>query len=520
MELLIYLGKVSICTAVFFCFYQLFLRRLTFFRVNRFYLLSTLLMSFAIPAMQIDIESKSQVEQGLLYATYTGSAYNSKNGMPLATQLEIPIAQKEIDWISLIVYCYIAVALVLLSLSVGKLLQLLSYARKYSEHKYGIQIVHKNLGFTNCSFFNYVFIDEAHLAEKDLHVLLTHEKVHASQLHSVDKLLLMFAKTILWINPFIYLIDRYLEQLHEYEADAETSSAFGKKTYANVLLRVATAKTSFSLMHHLAKSPLKERIEMLFGEKSNRVNQLRYLWNIPLVLIVFCYISINIVEAHDIELKRLIAPADSLQVFVQKKVPQAVLRDSSPKRSAEPNSNVKQYAIKPKIISYRNLKGNTKSATYDLVGATIEVNGGILSGERIIYSEKEKLIVAKGASFEKNGITEEADEFRFDLSKQTYSRYSNKEINLTQDTAANSKVVYTADSVKFSKGNKIVTLYGDARITFKNINLSGSKIIFDSSSNMITVVNAQMRASDGKTLIADSVFVDLKDQRFRYHSSR
>ena len=56
MEWLIYLSKVSACTAPFYLIYHFFLQKLTFFSVNRVYLLSTLLLRFVIPVLQIQME--------------------------------------------------------------------------------------------------------------------------------------------------------------------------------------------------------------------------------------------------------------------------------------------------------------------------------------------------------------------------------------------------------------------------------------------------------------------------------
>ena len=58
--LLIYLFKVSVCTTLLFGFYLLVLRRLTFFKINRFYLIISLLLSFIIPAIQINIERAAE----------------------------------------------------------------------------------------------------------------------------------------------------------------------------------------------------------------------------------------------------------------------------------------------------------------------------------------------------------------------------------------------------------------------------------------------------------------------------
>lgn len=56
MEWLTYLLKVTACTALFFGFYLVVLRKLTFFKINRFYLLASLFLSFIIPALQLEVK--------------------------------------------------------------------------------------------------------------------------------------------------------------------------------------------------------------------------------------------------------------------------------------------------------------------------------------------------------------------------------------------------------------------------------------------------------------------------------
>lgn len=46
MKAVIYLLQVFACSAIFYLFYFLLLRRLTFFTINRWYLLGILLLSF------------------------------------------------------------------------------------------------------------------------------------------------------------------------------------------------------------------------------------------------------------------------------------------------------------------------------------------------------------------------------------------------------------------------------------------------------------------------------------------
>ena len=312
MELLIYLLKVSACTAFFFGFYLVTLRKLTFFEINRFYLLGTLFLSFVIPAVKINIAKEAeiietQVPIALVKTHDVGVLETSRVEI-----LPMPVTEIPFDWFSIIPYIYFSVAAVLLVVCFWQLYRLIRFAKDYKENHEGLKLISKKKGFTNCSFFNYVFVNETNLSETDLQVLLKHEQVHANQYHSVDKIVLMIAKAILWFNPIIYLFDKALEQTHEYEADEATSQSFGNNAYANLLLRLVVVKTNTALIHNFVKSPIKERIKMLFNSKSKNMKKLNYLLVLPIGLCLLWLFSVQIVYAQSERKVRMEMKRDSV----------------------------------------------------------------------------------------------------------------------------------------------------------------------------------------------------------------
>lgn len=298
MELLTYLLKVSACTALFFSFYLLILRKLTFFKINRFYLLGSLVLSFSIPAIQINIEKQIKAVETLVPLS---PVKIQDMGAAQTNQLEIlpmPVSETPFDWFSIIPYFYFGVVTVLLFICLWQLFMLIRFAMNYSKTLDGLKLVVKTEGFTNCSFFKYVFIDKKNLTEAEMKVLLKHEKVHANQYHSIDKVLLMICKAFLWLNPIVYLFDKALEETHEYEADAITSADFGSQAYASLLLKLAITKSEMPLIHNFVKSPIKARIKMLFNSKSNNMKKLIYLLVLPIGFCLAWIFSVQIVYAE------------------------------------------------------------------------------------------------------------------------------------------------------------------------------------------------------------------------------
>ncbi|MGN8057919.1 M56 family metallopeptidase [Pedobacter sp. 22163] len=284
MEWLTYLLKVTACTVLFFGFYLLVLRKLTFFKINRFYLLATLLLSFIIPALQFEVKREITIVE-------TEVPVNIPEIKPIAQAPVQPVMVKyqpevapKIDWVAVMYYVYGCTASLILLVCLWRLFSLLKHTNRYTKNGDGLKLITKTEGFTNCSFFNYVFINDEDLSTADLSVLLKHEQVHARQYHSIDKIVLMVFKAVLWFNPVVYLYDKALEQIHEYEADEISSTDFGNQEYANLLLKLAISKSDVPLIHNFVKSPIKDRIKMLFKQKSGNMKKLVYVLALPILL--------------------------------------------------------------------------------------------------------------------------------------------------------------------------------------------------------------------------------------------
>jgi hypothetical protein len=297
MEWLIYLCKVSACMGIFYTSFHHLLRKLTFFGNNRIYLLTTFFISFAIPLLDIRVESDTTAEPTPQVAVV------HQTSQPFVPRRETPDPVRspeaiDVDWTVVVPALYWIIALGLLGSFLIQLLKLATHARKVSEKHGHLKVIHKKTGFTNCSFLNYVFLDPEKLSKSELAILLRHEQVHVSRLHTVDKLLFNLGKSILWFNPFIYLYGQALEQVHEYEADRKTSDAVGVSPYAGVLLNIASRQNGLSLAHSFAAHPVKARIQMLFTNKSKVMKKLFYLSALPLTGVLVWAFAVQMVSAR------------------------------------------------------------------------------------------------------------------------------------------------------------------------------------------------------------------------------
>lgn len=276
MEWLYYLLKVSSCLLLFLGSYVLLLKKLSFFKANRIYLMGTLFLSFIIPLLKF--EWSQQLEKTRFFSGYDPVAQiSSKSLTPILLNQELN-SFNIADWLF---YSYLLIMAIVLGRGFFKVYQLIRHTRTEFSRINDLKVIDKKTGFANCSFFNYVFIDSSNLTNEERLILLKHEQVHARQFHSLDKLILLLFKAVLWFNPLIYWYEKAVEEVHEFEADALTANEFSADSYANLLLKMATKTQLNPIPHSFSQHPLKDRMVMLFTNSSKTGRKWSYLIMIP-----------------------------------------------------------------------------------------------------------------------------------------------------------------------------------------------------------------------------------------------
>lgn len=297
MEFIYYLLKVSVCLFLFSGSYMLFLKKLSFFKTNRIYLLATLFLSFIIPYLRF--QNIQNIKPVRFFDSYNPvEQITSKSLAPIIINNEL----SSLSVSDLFLYLYLLITIVLLWRGFSKVYQLIEYVNVDFELINNLKVIYKETGFVNCSFFNYVFIDKTSLTIDEMQILLKHEEVHARQFHTIDKLILLVFKAFLWFNPVIYWYERMLEEVHEFEADAITANVFPADLYASLLIEMATKKQSDLILHSFSKHPLKARIARLFTAVSATRLKWSYLTIIPSLI---CLSWLFAFKAPDVSLKTM-----------------------------------------------------------------------------------------------------------------------------------------------------------------------------------------------------------------------
>lgn len=305
MSTLMYLLQVSACTGIFYLFYFVCLRRLTFFGLNRWYLLLTLMMSFGIPLITIPISSVPHiiVREPVVYQYYMEQPQQIQTA-PATVSDVAPI-----NWVGLFTNAYYITAIALFIQLSTTLVVFWRRAKGSQLLQIGDIKVIKSAGrTTNSSFANIVFLNDDELKPEEVKQVLAHEVLHIRLLHSADRLLARLSQVILWFNPFVYCYIRSIEENHEFQVDRIAAQDADKGIYANLMLRLSVSGNHL-LYNSFSKAPLKKRITMLFNQPTSNMKKIIYLLILPLA-VVSCLAFANIKGKAGDKDKRVSAVGD------------------------------------------------------------------------------------------------------------------------------------------------------------------------------------------------------------------
>lgn len=283
---MIYLSKASAILIIFYIVYKLWLQKETFFQQNRIFLLIGFFTALIIPFVTIPI----YVEQTLL----VGPAIISSN------PLEVSLVAKSIDWIQIAFYVYLcgvaffSIKFIIALLSLRKLIN--SGIKDKIDNEYHVRLAKDTLPF---SFFKYIVYNPAQFEANELKQIIKHEQVHARQYHSIDVQIAQVFSILFWFNPIIWLYKKEIRQNLEFIADSiAKSNPDNKNNYQELLLKLSFSNYPLTITNNFYTSLIKKRIIMLHKKESRRINQLKPMLILPiLVLFIFAFNSVTIAQS-------------------------------------------------------------------------------------------------------------------------------------------------------------------------------------------------------------------------------
>ena len=278
--------KNTAVLGLFFVVYRFWLYPRKQFSFNRHFLLSGLLISVVLPFVSI---------KRIVQITWD----------PLMAQGPFePVAQTTLEKLSfeqiLMVLIGAGSACVLLWIlfKLAVLIRLLIQAKTIQKKRPKLLLSNAVKG--PFSFINAI-VFPTHLYRSEAYeLMLTHEKIHVKQWHSLDILLTHIMFVFTWWNPFLWWYKKGVVENLEFLTDQLTVAATKDlKAYQYILLKQTVPLDRLSLVHPFYHSFLKKRIMMLNNE-TNKKN--------PWASILLAPLLIGFVFAFNTEVVAQIAP--------------------------------------------------------------------------------------------------------------------------------------------------------------------------------------------------------------------
>jgi TonB family protein len=277
--------KVAVYLIALYLLYSILFSRDTSYGRNRAFILLSLLASLILPLItshtlkpwNIQIFGKILSEVFITAAVNPGKAPHHIVSLPGIMQH--------------IYSAYIIVVIIFIFKLIIDVLNLLLLILRHRNEDSHIIRFH---GFDTSGFsaMGYIFVNSK-LSNADADEIIRHEQNHLMQYHFLDIVFIEIFKALQWFNPAVYLFNRSLRAIHEYQADKEClSSGIPIVNYQSLLLSQVFKSGAFNLTNSFSNpSLIKKRMIMMTKKRTPALADAKILVVLPLIGVVFMAVS-------------------------------------------------------------------------------------------------------------------------------------------------------------------------------------------------------------------------------------
>lgn len=284
-SILIYIFQTAICLSLFFSVYFFLLRRMTFFGLNRFFLLAGIFASVLLPTLpySYDVEIDASEMKAVTNYIPLGKAKHAHAGQ--LNDGDKMIFDFDISVWLVIGAVYASGAIFIFGSNMNTLRRL--YQLKKSGRSYCIdnqKIIHNAQVKTPFSFFSDIYINLDKMEAKEQEIIIKHEAAHIEQKHWFDLFIGELMLTFMWFNPLMWYYIYLMKENHEYLVDrAILKNGESIDVYRAVLINQRFQGQVFSFTNSFNFSGCKNRLSMMDKEKTSSWKRMAILAIIPLV---------------------------------------------------------------------------------------------------------------------------------------------------------------------------------------------------------------------------------------------
>lgn len=347
--LFLYLIKANIALCLFYVAYRMGLRRLTFYTLNRWFLLSGIAFSSIFPLVDVnDFVNRHETlaEQAVIY-------------LPDLNAWKQPVQEVFNFWnlMEWVFWAGVAVMFLRLLVQMTSLLFLHAKTRPAEIEDKPVRLMRT---FMNpFSFFRHIYVNPSLHSPEELQAILQHEAIHVKEWHSADVLMGEINNVFYWFNPGAWLMKTAIRENLEFLTDRTMlRTGVDRKVYQYSLVQVNAAQYAAGITNNFNFSHIKNRIRMMNKEKSSRLHLSRY----ALLGCVVCVavLSLNFTKAGNAAVHNVVKEvriALDIPVAKQDTVPAAPKKDYivTESRVASTGKVIRRDSVA--IVPGQNLKG-------------------------------------------------------------------------------------------------------------------------------------------------------------------
>lgn len=209
-ESLQYLFEMLVCSGLFALLYHTVIRGRTTYRTERLWLVGTSIAAAVIPLLAIPLWPAQTVFINV--PVVEASTLEVMEIAERASRISIS------DIATAIYIIGIVVGVVMIAVEIAKTLRQKRGAESATDGR--IKIYTSSKVLSPHSLFCSLYLPDG-LTDEERRIIVLHESIHIGHRHSAERLLMGLLRALLWINPFIWLAQRQLSEVEEFEVDRE-----------------------------------------------------------------------------------------------------------------------------------------------------------------------------------------------------------------------------------------------------------------------------------------------------------
>ncbi len=279
-QLILILLKINLVLLLFAAGYYLVLRRLTFYTLNRIFLVLGIVFSSVYPFIDL---TELFYQQQNLNPELERIVPALQEGMKNLVQAD-PMS---LFWDAMIVLFWTGTAVMAFRLAM-QFFSLYRIHRKSTPGAvkgYPVRMLTDEL--SPFSFWQTIYINPELHPREELKTILEHEHIHVKQWHTLDIILAELSLVFYWFNPGVWLMKKAVRENIEFITDARIlRKGIDRKEYQYSLLDVGRMTASPALVNNFNLSDLKKRIMMMNSRRSSPVKVYRYLLLLPVLMVL------------------------------------------------------------------------------------------------------------------------------------------------------------------------------------------------------------------------------------------